>query len=80
MRQLAEQLDRLDREMPHELPALARNQALLALLRAVGNPSQRAAFRAQLIRRPFGVDPLAEPIELVRANRPAEGGDDASVS
>jgi hypothetical protein len=61
VKQLAEQLDRLDREMPSESATLARNQAFLALLRAVGGASQRAAFRNQLIQRPFGVDPLATP-------------------
>jgi len=69
VKQLAEQLDRLDREMPPESPDLARNQAFLALLRAVGSRSQWTTFRRQLIRRPLGVDPLAD---VPLAAEPAE--------
>jgi hypothetical protein len=50
------QLERLERSMPEDFPALARNEAFLALLLGVGNRRARRALRSQLIRRPLGTD------------------------
>jgi hypothetical protein len=72
--QLAAQLETVDRDMPSESPALARNPAFLALLRATGGPDQRAALRSQLIRRPLGRDPLAEPTERAATAPVRDGG------
>ena len=51
--ELVADLDRLERVLPGHFAALATNEALLTLLRELGDVQTRLAVRAQLISRPL---------------------------
>lgn len=46
-------LEHLERELPEDFPALARNKAFIALLRRIQEADSSDAFRGQLLRRPL---------------------------
>ncbi|MEJ1112259.1 MULTISPECIES: P-loop NTPase fold protein [unclassified Kribbella] len=69
---LAAHLEQLERRLPDDYPALARNTAFVDLLAGIGGTEARQAVRSQLISRPLGTNPLAGP-EL-----PPESGFEAS--
>jgi Cdc6-like AAA superfamily ATPase len=57
---LREQLEQLEQKLPGEFPSLARNNALVGLLRGIGDASSRIALRSELVRRPLGAESLLE--------------------
>jgi Effector-associated domain 1 len=50
---LAATYERLERELPEGFPALARNDAFIALLRGIGDTGTRKALHSQLVRAPL---------------------------
>ena len=48
--------ERLERELPEDFSALARNSSFVALLRGVGDTQTRKALHAQLVRRPLATE------------------------
>jgi hypothetical protein len=57
---LISELERLERWLPDGFPMLARNDALIALLRGVGDAQTRLAIRSQLMSRPLGTEALSD--------------------
>ena len=51
---LAAHLEQLERRLPDDYPALARNQAFVDLLAGIGGIEARQAVRSQLVSRPLG--------------------------
>jgi AAA lid domain-containing protein/KAP-like P-loop domain-containing protein/ClpA/ClpB-like protein/ATPase family protein associated with various cellular activities (AAA) len=57
---LVSELERLERWLPEGFPTLARNDALIALLRGVGDTQTRLTIRSQLMSRPLGTEALSD--------------------
>jgi hypothetical protein len=53
---LAEALDQLEQSLPEALPELTRDKDLVSLLKSMGEPDDREAIRAQLMRSPLRGD------------------------
>jgi len=59
---LIRDIERLEATFPEEFPALARNNAFVALLRSIGDKETHRALRAQLISRPPVAEAVADQI------------------
>jgi KAP family P-loop domain/AAA lid domain/Clp amino terminal domain, pathogenicity island component len=51
---LISDIERLERGLPEDFPALARSNAFIALLSGIGDKNTRMALRSQLVSRPLG--------------------------
>jgi hypothetical protein len=60
---LTSEVERFERILPPWFPELALNEALLALLRELGDVGTRVAVRAQLIERPLGTGAFPDPAQ-----------------
>ena len=51
----------LEQSLPVDYPALARDEAFVALLRRIGRPNARKALRAHLLSSPLGTETMIAP-------------------
>lgn len=58
---LTDALKRLEQRLPEEFPRLAGNEALMNLLRGLGDEETRKALRTQLFRHPLGTESPHSP-------------------
>jgi hypothetical protein len=68
---LMEEIKILENVLPDDFPALARNNAFVALLRTIGDKETRQALRAELMRRPLAVEVADEGVSAAKEHESA---------